>query len=54
VLAAIALADRVALVPPGIPAGALGAAVVARHHLDGDGDGTLVPVAGPAWPAWPA
>ena len=49
VLAAISLADRVALVPPGIPAGALGAAVVARHRLHRDG--TLVPVVGPAWPA---
>ena len=33
VLAAIQLADRVALVPEGVPAGALGAAVVARRHL---------------------
>jgi glucokinase len=33
VLAAIHLADRVALVPEGVPAGALGAAVFARHHL---------------------
>jgi predicted NBD/HSP70 family sugar kinase len=38
VLAAIHLADRVALVPEGVPAGALGAAVVARHHLRGAGD----------------
>ena len=34
VLAAIHLADRVALVPDGVPAGALGAAVVARRHLE--------------------
>jgi glucokinase len=34
VLAAIHLADRVALVPDGVPAGALGAAVVARGHLE--------------------
>lgn len=33
VLAAIHLADRVALVPEGVPAGALGAAMFARHHL---------------------
>jgi predicted NBD/HSP70 family sugar kinase len=33
VLAAIALADRVTLVPEGVPAGAVGAAVLARHHL---------------------
>ncbi|HET9610060.1 MAG TPA: ROK family protein [Acidimicrobiales bacterium] len=33
VLAAIALADRVALVPDGVPAGAIGAALLARHHL---------------------
>ena len=33
VLAAIALADRVALVPDGVPAGAVGAALLARHHL---------------------
>ena len=46
VLAAIDLAERVALVPSGIPAGALGAAVVARHQLRGDG--ALVPVVGPA------
>ncbi len=45
VLAAIGLADRVALVPAGVPAGALGAAVVARHHLARDGD--LIPV---VWP----
>lgn len=47
VLAALALADRVALLPPGTPAGALGAAAVARHRLDRDGDGPLVPVVGP-------
>jgi glucokinase len=34
VLAAIHLADRVAFVPDGVPAGALGAAVVARRHLE--------------------
>jgi glucokinase len=34
VLAAIHLADRVALVPDGVPAGALGAAVVALGHLE--------------------
>ncbi len=45
VLAAIDLADRVALVPPGVPAGALGAAVLARNrHRDGD----LRPVVDPA------
>jgi predicted NBD/HSP70 family sugar kinase len=40
VLAAIDLANRVALVPEGVPAGAVGAAVFARHHLaTGDGAG---------------
>jgi len=39
VLAAIQLADRVALVPEGVPAGALGAAVVARRHLGRSGAG---------------
>lgn len=33
VLAAIGLADRVALVPDGVPAGAIGAALLARNHL---------------------
>ena len=37
VLAAIDLANRVALVPDGVHAGALGAAVFARHHLGTDG-----------------
>jgi glucokinase len=37
VLAAIHLADRVAFVPDGVPAGALGAAVVARRHLERSG-----------------
>jgi glucokinase len=36
VLTAIDLADRVALVPDGVPAGALGAAVLARRHLADD------------------
>jgi hypothetical protein len=36
VLSAIDLADRVALVPDGVPAGALGAAVLARRHLADD------------------
>ena len=45
VLAAIDLADRVALVPEGVPAGALGAAVLARRHLERSGD--LAPVADP-------
>jgi glucokinase len=45
VLAAIDLADRVALVPEGIPAGAVGAATLARHHLGRDGD--LAPLADP-------
>jgi len=40
VLAAIHLAERVALVPEGVPAGALGAAMFARHHL-GRADETL-------------
>jgi glucokinase len=40
VLAAIHLAERVALVPDGVPAGALGAAMFARHHL-GRSDETL-------------
>jgi glucokinase len=35
VLTAIDLADRVALVPEGVPAGALGAAMFARHDLAG-------------------
>jgi predicted NBD/HSP70 family sugar kinase len=38
VLAAIDLADRVALVPEGVPAGARGAAVLARRHLEGNGE----------------
>ena len=46
VLAAIDLADRVALVPEGVPAGALGAAVLARRHLERSGD--HAPVADPA------
>jgi glucokinase len=45
VLAAIDLADRVALVPSDIPAGALGAAVLARHHARRDGD--RQPLVGP-------
>jgi glucokinase len=38
VLTAINLADRVALVPEGIPAGALGAAVLARRHQERTGE----------------
>jgi glucokinase len=38
VLAAIDLADRVALVPEGVPAGALGAAALARRHLERNGE----------------
>jgi predicted NBD/HSP70 family sugar kinase len=38
VLTAIDLADRVALVPEGVPAGALGAAVLARRHLERNGE----------------
>jgi hypothetical protein len=45
VLAAIDLANRVALVPDGVHAGALGAAVFARDHLGTDGD--TGPPAGP-------
>jgi predicted NBD/HSP70 family sugar kinase len=45
VLAAIDLANRVALVPDGVHAGALGAAVFARHHLGTDG--RTGPPAGP-------
>jgi glucokinase len=45
VLGAINLAERVALVPEGVPAGAVGAAVLARHHLGRDGD--LAPIADP-------
>lgn len=33
VVAAVHLADRVALVPRGVPAGAVGAAVLARRHV---------------------
>jgi predicted NBD/HSP70 family sugar kinase len=40
VLAAINLADRVTLVPEGVPAGAVGAAVLARHQLAGAGSAT--------------
>jgi hypothetical protein len=36
VLAALDLAGRVALVPEGVPAGALGAALLARAHLAAD------------------
>ena len=36
VLAALDLACRVALVPEGVPAGALGAALLARAHLAAD------------------
>jgi predicted NBD/HSP70 family sugar kinase len=43
VLGAINLAERVALVPEGVPAGAVGAAVLARHHLGRDGE--LAPIA---------
>jgi glucokinase len=46
VLAAIDLANRVALVPDGVHAGALGAAVFARHHLDSEG-GERSPVGPP-------
>jgi glucokinase len=41
VLAAIDLANRVALVPEGVPAGALGAAVFARRHLRAGDDSLL-------------
>jgi ABC-type sulfate/molybdate transport systems ATPase subunit len=44
VLAALHQTDRVALVPDGLPAGALGAAVVARHSL-GVADPTLADAA---------
>jgi glucokinase len=52
ILAAIDLADRVALVPPGVPAGALGAALVAWHCTRAvtTGDGTAAPATSPPGP----
>ena len=48
VLAAIDLADRVALVPEGVPAGALGAAVQARRLLERNGESSPAPAPAPA------
>lgn len=53
VLAAIQLADRVALVPEGVPAGALGAAVVARRHLAASAPATSGDVADAGPPGTP-
>jgi predicted NBD/HSP70 family sugar kinase len=47
VLAAIGLADRVALVPRDVPAGALGAAVYARHRVRSDDPAPVAPVTAP-------
>jgi predicted NBD/HSP70 family sugar kinase len=44
VLAALDLAGRVALVPEGVPAGALGAALLARARVAAAFDGTRLPV----------
>jgi predicted NBD/HSP70 family sugar kinase len=46
VLAALDLAGRVALVPEGVPAGALGAALLARAHLAADSVRTAANSAG--------
>jgi hypothetical protein len=44
VLAALDLAGRVALVPEGVPAGALGAALLARARVAAGFDSTRLPV----------
>jgi hypothetical protein len=46
VLAALDLAGRVALVPEGVPAGALGAALLVRAHLAADSVRTAADSAG--------